>query len=139
MYSGHEDLQRKGVAVWLHRDIAKSLISYEPINSRVITVTLQAAPVNITIIQVYAPTTTDSEDEHDRFYEDVQRAINRVPRRTALFVMGDFNAKIGECPNQLPIVGQYGLGERNEAGYTLYSFCNNNNNNNIYDYLLNAV
>src|ERR1700761_4637141 len=41
--------------------------------------------------------------------------------------MGDFNAKIGECPNQLPTLSQYGLGERNEAGDTLYSFCVENN------------
>ena len=74
-------------------------------------------------MQVYAPTSTDSENEHDRFYEDLQQAINRVPRQSALFVMGDFNPKIGECPNQLPTLGQYGLGERNEAGDALYSFC----------------
>ena len=84
-------------------------------------------PVNITIIQVYAPTTTDSENEHDRFYEDLQQAINRVPRLSAMFVMGDFNAKIGECSNQLPTLGQYWLGERNEVGDTLYSFCVENN------------
>ena len=90
-------------------------------------VTFQAVPVNITIIQVYAPTTTDSENEYDRFYEDLQQAINRVPRRLALFVMGDFNAKLGECSNQLPTLGQYGLGERNEAVDTLYSFCVENN------------
>ena len=126
VYSGSDQKHRQGVALWLHSDIANSLISYEPISPRLICATLRATPQNITVIQVYAPTTSDNEDDQEQFYEDLQRAINKAPKRSTMVVLGDFNAKIGKCPSQLPTVGQYGLGERNDAGDTLFSFCEAN-------------
>lgn len=126
VYSGNEQLQRQGVGLWLHKDIASSLISYEPINSRLISVSIQALPHNMTIIQVYAPTTVDPEEERTKFYDDLQLAINKASKRSILMVIGDYNAKIGEGPSMLPTIGQFGLGDRNEAGDTLVEFCEAN-------------
>ena len=130
VYSGHDELQRQGVALWMNREVASSLLSYEPINSRLISVRLQASPVNITILVAYAPSTTGNpefdDEERNRFYDEVQKALDKAPQRSVKFVIGDFNAKIGEGHHQLPTVGQYGLGERNAAGDSLYSFCAGN-------------
>ena len=126
VFSGNADTHRQGVAVWLHRDIAKSLISYEPVNSRLMSITLQAAPNNITLIQVYAPTAVDENEEREKFYEELQQVISKTSKRSALFLIGDCNAKIGEGPSHLPTTGEYGLGDRNEAGEDLYNFCLHN-------------
>jgi exonuclease III len=123
IFSGEENQQRKGVGFWLHKSTAKCLISYEPVNSRMMSVSIRAAPQNLTLIQVYAPTAADTQEEHDRFFGDLQRLINKASKRSVLFVMGDFNAKVGEGTSQLPVIGPYGLGERNEAGSDLVEFC----------------
>src|SRR5687768_3941485 len=75
VYSGHEEKHRQGVAIWLRKDIANSLISYEPINSRLLTVRIKVAPQDITIIQVYAPTTDADEREHEQSYDQLQTTI----------------------------------------------------------------
>jgi len=130
VYSGNDEVQRQGVALWMNSKMAKSLISYEPINSRLISVRLKAAPANITIIVAYAPSMTGDaetdEEERTRFYDELQKVIDKEPQRSVKFVIGDFNAKIGKSPSQLPTIGQYGLGERNAAGDCLYNFCAGN-------------
>lgn len=122
IYSGNDDMARQGVAVWLNKEIAGSLIAYETINARIIKVKLSARPKDITLIQVYAPTTAASETEQEEFYGQLQAALNSISKRSTLILMGDFNAKVGEVTRELPNVGQYGLGERNEAGQTLVDF-----------------
>jgi len=79
------------VAVWIHRKIA---VGYEPI-SRVLVVLLNAKPRNITLIQVYGPTTAATDEEMERFYKNLSQAIKQVPKRDMLLIMGDFNAKVG--------------------------------------------
>jgi len=123
VFSGEETQQRKGVGFWLNKSIANCLISYEPVSSRMMSVSIRAVPQNLTLVQVYAPTAADTEEEHELFYDDLQRVINKASKRSVLFVMGDFNAKIGENHQELPIIGRYGLGERNQAGDDLAEFC----------------
>ena len=60
-----------GVAVWIHRNIAGALVGYEPISDRVLVVRLKAKPRNITLIQVYGPTTAATDEEMERFYQDI--------------------------------------------------------------------
>ena len=84
-----------GVAVWIHRKIAGALVGYEPISDRVLVVRLNAKPRNITLIQVYGPTTAATDEEVERFYQDLSQAVKQVPKRDMLLVMGDFNAKVG--------------------------------------------
>ena len=127
VYSGHEEIQRQGVGIWLRKDIANSLVSYEPISPRLVSVRIKAAPQDITLIQVYAPTADAEEDEHEQFYDQLQAAISKVPKKSILMVMGDFNAKVGESIKNMPTVGQYGLGDRNDKGQELVDFCEANN------------
>ena len=83
-------------------------------NDRMISVHFQGKPFNITVIQVYAPTSNAEEAEVERFYEDVQNLLELTPQNNILFIIGDWNAKIGnqETPG---ITGKFGLGICNEA------------------------
>ena len=80
-----------------------------------ISVRFQGKPVNITVIQVYAPTSNADEAEVERFYEDLQDLLEITPKKDVLFVIGDWNAKVGS--QEIPgIIGKFGLGVQNKAG-----------------------
>ena len=87
-----------------------------------ISVCLQGKPFNITVIQVYVPTSNAEETEVERFYEDLQDLLELTPKKDVLFIIGDWNAKVGsqETPG---VTGKFGLGIRNEAGQRLIEFC----------------
>ena len=90
-----------------------------------ISVHFQAKPFSITVIQVYAPTTNTEEAKVERFYEDLQNLLKLTPQKDVLFIIGDWNAKVGsqETPG---VTGKFGLGMRNEAGQRLTEFCQEN-------------
>ena len=90
-----------------------------------ISVRLQGKPFNIAVVQVYAPTSNAKEAEVDRFYEDPQDLLELTPKKDVLFIIGDWNAKLGsqETPG---VTGKFGLGIRNEAGQRLIEFCQEN-------------
>ena len=90
-----------------------------------ISVCFQGKPFNITIIQVYAPTSNAEEADVERFYEDLQDLLELTPKKDVLFIIGDWNAKVGsqETPG---LTGKFGLGIRNEAGQRLIEFCQEN-------------
>ena len=87
-----------------------------------ISVRFQGKPFNITVIQVYAPTSNAEAAEFVRFYEDLQDLLELTPKKDVLFVIGDWNAKVGsqETPG---VTGKFGHGVRNEAGQRLIEFC----------------
>ena len=87
-----------------------------------ISVRFQGKPFNITAIQVYAPTSNTEEAEVERFYEDLQDLIELTPPKDVLFIIGDWNAKVGskETPE---VTGKFGLGIWNKAGERLIEFC----------------
>ena len=90
-----------------------------------ISVHFQGKPFNITVIQVYAPTSNAEEAEVEQFYEDLQDLLELTPKKAVLFIIGDWNAKVGsqETPG---VTGKFGLGIRNEAGQRLIEFCQEN-------------
>ena len=90
-----------------------------------ISVRLQGKPFNITVIQVYAPTSNAEETEVEWFYEDLQNLLELTPKKDVLFIIGDWNAKVGsqETPG---VTGKFGLGMQNEAGQKLIEFCQEN-------------
>ena len=92
---------------------------------RMISVHLQGKPFNITVIQVYDPSSNAEETEGERFYEDLQDLLALTPKKDVLFIIGDWNAKVGsqETPG---VTGKFGLGMRNEAGQRLIEFCQEN-------------
>ena len=90
-----------------------------------ISVHFQGKPFNSTVIQVYAPTSDAEEAEAEQFYEDLQNLLELTPKKDVLFIIGDWNAKVGtqETPG---VRGKFGLGMRNEAGQRLIEFCQEN-------------
>ena len=94
-------------------------------NDRKISVRLQGKPINIMVIQVYAPTSNVEEAEVEWFYEDLQNLLELTPKKDVLFIIGDWNAKVGsqETPG---VTGKFGLGMWNEAGQRLIEFCQEN-------------
>ena len=85
----------------------------------------QGKPFSITVIQVYALTSNAEEAEIEWFYEDLQDVLELTPKKDVLFIIGDWNAKIGS--QELPgVTGKFGLGVQNEAGQRLTEFCQEN-------------
>ena len=90
-----------------------------------ISVHFQGKPFNITVIQVYAPTSNAEEVEAERFYEDLQDLLELTPKKDVLFIIGDWNAKVGS--QEIPgVMGKFSLGVQNEAGQRLTEFCQEN-------------
>ena len=90
-----------------------------------ISVLFQGKPFNITVIQVYAPTSNAEEAEVERFYEDLQDLLELTPPKYSLFIIRDWNVKVGsqETPG---VTGTFGLGVQNEVGQRLIEFCQEN-------------
>ena len=85
----------------------------------------QGKPFNIIVIYVYAPTSNAEEAEVECFYEHLQDLLELTPKKDVLFIIGDWNAKVGsqETPG---VTGKFGLGMRNEAGQNIIEFCQEN-------------
>ena len=94
-------------------------------NDRMISVRFQGKPINITVIQAYAPTSNAEEAAVEWFYEDLQDHLELTPPKDILFIIGDWNAKVGsqETPG---VTGKFGLGMWNEARQRLIEFCQEN-------------
>ena len=90
--------------------------------SKVMLKILQAKSFNKTVIKVYAPTSNTEEAEFERLYEDLQDLLELTPKKDVLFIIGDWNEKVGsqETPG---VTGKFGLGMQNEAGQRLIEFC----------------
>ena len=108
-YCGQKSLRRNGVAIMVKKGIRNAVLGCSLKNSRMITVCLQGTPFNIAVIQVYAPTSNTEEAEAERFYEDLQDLLELTPKKDVLFIIGDWNAKVGsqETPG---VTGKFGLG-----------------------------
>ena len=90
-----------------------------------ISVHFQGKLFNITVIQVYALTSNAEEAEIECFYEDLQDLLELTPPKDVLFIIGDWNAKVGS-QETLGVTGKFGLGVKNEAGQRLIEFCQEN-------------
>ena len=90
-----------------------------------ISVCFQGKPFNITVVQVYVPTSNTEEAQVEQFYEDLQNLLELTPQKDVLFIIGDWNAKVGsqETPG---VTGKFGLGMWNEARQRLIEFCQEN-------------
>ena len=90
-----------------------------------ISVRFQGKPFNITVIQVYAPTSNAEEAEVEQFYEDLQDLLELTSKKDVLFIIGDGNVKV-ESQEIPTVTGKFGLGVQNEAGQRLIEFCQEN-------------
>ena len=114
-YCGQESLRRNGVAIKVNKRVRNAVVGCSLRNDRMISVHFQGKPFNIIVIQVYAPTSNAEEAEVEQFYEDLQDLLKQTPKTYVLFIIGDWNAKVGS--QEIPgVTGKFGLAIRNEAG-----------------------
>uniref|UniRef100_A0A673LQN0 Endonuclease/exonuclease/phosphatase domain-containing protein n=1 Tax=Sinocyclocheilus rhinocerous TaxID=307959 RepID=A0A673LQN0_9TELE len=102
--------------------ISRSVKSYRTINDRLIAIRIRGKPLNTSILQVYAPTSAIDETIIEEFYAEVQEAMDQTPKKYIIYVIGDFNTKVGSYVES-HVMGSCGLGEHNEAGDRLVQFC----------------
>ena len=108
-YCGQESCRVNGVALTVNRRVQNAVLGCNLKNIRMISVHFQGKPFNITVIQVYAPTSHSEEAEVEWFYEDLQDLLELTPKKDVFFIIGNWNAKVGsqETPG---VTGKFALG-----------------------------
>ena len=119
--SGEENRYEYGVGFPVHKDIASAVLGCRPVSSRLISIRLRAASFNITILQVYAPTSGQGESYVDHFNHHLQEIIDQTPKKDILVVQGDWNDEVGKDAQADCNV------ETNERGLRLLEFATFNN------------
>ena len=94
-YCGQESLRRNGVAIEVNKRVQNAVLGCNLKNDKMISVHFQGKPFNITVIQACAPTSNAEEAEVEQFYEDLQDLLELTPKKDVLFIIGDWNAKVG--------------------------------------------
>ena len=120
-----ESLRRNEVAIMVNKRVRNAVLGCNLKNDRMISVHFQGKLFNITVIQVYAPTSNAEEAEVEWFYEDLQDLLELTPQTDVLFIIEDWNAKV-ESQETPGVTGKFGLGIWNEAGQRLIEFCQEN-------------
>ena len=92
-YCRQESLRRNEVAIMVNKRVRNAALGCNLKNNKMISVCFQGKPFNITVIQVYAPTSNTEEAEH--FYEELQDLLELTPKKDVLFIIGDWNVKVG--------------------------------------------
>ena len=107
-YCGQESLRRNRVAIMVNKRVRNAVLGCSLKSDRMISVRFQGKPFSIMVIQTYAPTSNADENEVERCYEDLQDLLKLTPKRHVLFIIGDWNAKVGskETPG---VTGKFGL------------------------------
>ena len=122
--SGEGDRHEYGVGFLMHKDVMDAVLGCRPVSSRLILIRLRAAPFNIAIIQVHAPTSGHDDSEVDHFHQQLQETIDQTPKKDILVVQGDWNAKVGKDAQSDwgEVCGPYCNVETNERGLRRLEF-----------------
>ena len=119
---GRNPLEKNSVAIIVNKRVQSAVLACNLKSGRMISVCFQSKPFNITLIQVYVPTSNTEEAEVEWFYEDLQDLLELTPQKDILFIIGDWNAKVRsqETPGG---TGKFWPGVQNESGQRLIEFC----------------
>ena len=124
-YCGQESLRRNGVALKVNKRVWMAVLGFSLKKWQMISVHFQGKLVNITVIQVFVPTTNAKEADVEQLYEDLQELLVLTPKKDVLFIIGDWNARV-ESQETPGVTSKFGLGVQNEAGQRLIEFCQEN-------------
>ena len=108
-YCGQESRRRNGVAIMVKKRVRNAVLKCNLNNDKVISVRFQGKPFNIMVIQAYVPTSNAEEPEFEKFYEDLQDFSELTPSKRCLFIIGDWNTKVGSQDIR-GVTGKFGLG-----------------------------
>ena len=124
-YCGQESLRRNGVAIIVKKRVRNAVLGRNLKNNRMISVHFQGKPFNITVIQAYDLISNAEKAEVEWFYEDLQELLELICKKDVLFIIGDWNEKVGS--QEIPgVTGKFDLGVQNEEGQRLIDFCQEN-------------
>jgi exonuclease III len=124
--TGDNAEHREGVVLLLNKVAKKSLVEWQPISQRVMTVSFKTKIQNVTIIQCYAPTENAENERKEHFYYILKETVRKIWKKNVIIIMGDLNTKIGSNnvgPEQ--VMGVQGVGEMNENVEMFANFCAN--------------
>ena len=121
---GRNPLEEMEYPSWSTKKVRNAVPECSLKNDRMISVHFQGKPFNITVIQVYAPTSNAEEAEVEWLHEDLQDLLELTPKKDVFFNIGDWNAKVSE--EIRGVKGKFGLRVQNEAGQRLTEFCQEN-------------
>ncbi|KAL1447016.1 hypothetical protein WDU94_015647 [Cyamophila willieti] len=125
-YSGTNNGKHElGVGIIMTREVAKAVDNFIPVSDRVMLIQLKAQPIDMNIIQVYAPTTDGADEEVEELYNSINQVLRKLKKEDLTIIMGDFNSKLGEGRTSTA-VGPFGLGNRNDRGDMLEIFAESN-------------
>ena len=126
--SGNNTSRSNGVGFLIKKTHVPLVENYEPISDRLAILSLKGKFTKMHFIQCYFPTTTHPDDEVNELYEQIQTIVNDIPKRDHLFIMGDFNCKLGNLHTTYPnSIGKHTTGNYNPRGELLAKFCASNN------------
>ena len=111
----------------MNKFFSKSILGYNPVNDRIITVILKVHPYNVTVVQFYSVTFDATIMEIEAFYDILQETLDSIPNRDIKVIIGDANAKIGKAACVNGVHGKYGSGKQNEQGQRPFESCTINN------------
>ena len=122
-YCGQEPVRRNGVAITVNKRLQNAVLGCNFQKQQNDLCFFQGKPFKITVMQVYS--LTSKAEEVEQFYEDLQYLLELTPKKDVLFIIGDWNTKVGgqEIPG---VTGKFSLGVQNEAGQKLIEFCQEN-------------
>ena len=115
-FSGNPDKHQFGTGFLVQKWMTKYILEYTPVSERIISLRVACKPSNLTVVQVYAPTSDCSGQEIEEFCENLETLLKYVPRKDTLVVQDDWNAKIGmdACKQWKGYAGRFGVGTTNE-------------------------
>ena len=119
---GHESLRINGISIIVNKRVQNAVLGCNLKKDKMISVHFQGKPFNITVIQVYAPTSNAEEAEVEHFYEDLKVLLELTIKKDVLVIIGDWNAKVGSQEIH-EVSDKFGLGIQNEAGQRPTEFC----------------
>ena len=122
--SGNGLSRSNGVGFLVNKKYVPLVQAYQPISDRLSLLTLKEKHSKITFIQCYMPTSDKDDQEVEKLYDEIQAIIKQIPKRDHLFVMGDFNCKVGKLHSKYKdFIGKHAPGNSNERGEMLAKFC----------------
>lgn len=130
IHSGNkQNIKRKGVAFIIDEETSKCVRDFELISDRMMSITLNTQRGPLTIFQVYAPDSSYDDEVYYNFFDILENNMNRLPLNHSFMVLGDFNARVGQNPNNIwpNNAGKFGYGDLNDRGTYLLQFCATHN------------
>ncbi|XP_065068153.1 craniofacial development protein 2-like [Rhopilema esculentum] len=123
-YIGDEKKHERGVGFLVNKNTKNAVLEFTLISDRIAAIKVVGKPINMTIVQVYAPTNDCRNELVEEFYDDLEKLLKTIPRKDVFIVQGDWNAKIGAdaFANWKGTIGRFGLGETNDRGLQLLEF-----------------